>query len=262
MKYITLFIFSTFLFFGQIDHTNKENDWSKMGLKGKVYLLEEKNLSFTITYFFNKNGYIEKIVNDNEEIFMKYDTLANKIEEKAYSKTNKQLNQTKSISYKDNFPQFIRVFNNQGEKTWETELEYTNNKVSKEIEYDNNQIDSYYEYKYDNNGNSIEIKKFNAKNELKLKNTYKFDKKNNKIEFSIYDWKTDKILETNKYVYNDKNEIIYIYKFDGNNKPISKNKYSYNYKFDLKGNWTYSAKYINKTMQKNTETHRKIEYYK
>lgn len=263
MKYFVLFtlaISTTILCCGQ-NNPDKENDWAKMQLKGKVHILEEKILNFTTTYYFSKNGYIEKIVDENKETFINYDTLGNKIEEITYSKVNGQSNLIKSVTFKNDFPQYIQGFNQQEEKTWKTEFLYTNNKISKEIEYDNNQIHSYFEYYYDDRGNKTEIKKFNAKNELKLRNTYKFDENSNKTEFSIYDWKTDKILETYRYIYNDKNEIIFVYLFDGNENLISKSNYSYNYEFDLKGNWTYSAKYINHTIQRNTETYRKIEYY-
>jgi hypothetical protein len=242
-------------------HTDKGNDWGKMHLKGMVNILEEKVSSLTTTYYFDRNGFINKIVDEIQEIYIRYDTIGNSVEQKTYRKINNQLRLTKNIIFTSNFPDYIQFYNDKDEETSRTEFLYINNKISKELEYDNNQIHSYFEYKYDTNGNRTEVKKFNSLNELKLKNTYKFDSNNNKIEFSIYDWKTDKILETYKYTYDSKNEIIRTYIFDGNNTQISKSEYTYTYEFDIKGNWIYCVKYINNTKQKNTEINRRITYY-
>lgn len=267
MKYLIFFslLLLSRLSCGQTKQTITQNDWIRMELTGKVKILKESCSSnskqpddkFTTIYSFNRNGYIEKISDKNSEILMAYDTIGNKVEEK---ELNKEAVEIKKIIFKDNLPRYMEGFDNQGQKTWKTELLYINNKVSKEITYDNDTIHSYFEYKYDNNGNKIEVKKFNSKNELKLKNTYKFDTNNHKVEFSIYDWKTNKIIETYKYFYDDENQIVVILLLDVNDKLLDQKKYDYEYKYDSAGNWTYSAKYINGIKQ-NDIIFREIEYY-
>lgn len=242
---------------GQIN----ENDWSKMQLKGNVYILEEKVSDFTTNYVFSRDGFIEKISNNHEETIIDYDVLKNKLEEKTYYKSNGKRFLFKSKIFENNFLKFIYFYNDQGIEVSKVEYVYSNNLISKEIEYSNKQVHSIFEYNYDDKGNKIEIKKFNSANKLILKNKFKFDKHNNKTEFSIFDWNTDKVLETYYYNYNDKNELIFSYSLDNNGNLLRPTEFSYKYEYDAKGNWIYFVEYINKIKKSNTETDRKINYY-
>lgn len=89
-------------------------------------------------------------------------------------------------------------------------------------------------YTFDNNGNKIEILRYNISNSkefIQYKDTYKYNNNENRIEWIIYD-KSGLICQMYKYRYDDNGNRIETVSYDTNGNVKSK----YVCKYDFKGN--------------------------
>ena len=268
----------------------KENDWTKNELEGKVKTYNhfsyeaEKRFGKIVKGKFEEGiggGFLRK---NHKTTF---DRKRHKIE--MYSYGSNDSSELESM--------WIYKYNEKGYNNETNRYDPDGGLITKRIyKYDENgnmiekimyradgSLRDKYVYKYDKNGNRIEKSEYNSDEELKRKYIYKYDEKGNRIEKSKYKsdgnlrykyiYKYDEegnSIETSKYKSNESLDFKFTNKFDENGNKIESNKFNsegslksewnYEYQYDEQGNWIKKVGFENGTPTYIRE--REFEYYK
>ncbi|NDV80285.1 hypothetical protein [Dysgonomonas sp. 511] len=206
---------------------NKENDWTKLNLKGKVKELRERgearNGSRSVSYIkFNKNGYIiEKgfiyAKNNNIKEIMKYDDNNNMMEHTIYEYSGDPYNY--DVLKYDSIGNLI-------------EKQYYRKNYQKQIA----QLDRIEKYCYE----IIDKRKVNVYLNDVLSATIEYDKYKNEIFKEAYN--SDGSLSRrykNEYTYNDKGNILEKKEYNVSLPPFTMEepvKFEYSFTYDERDN--------------------------
>ncbi|TXI84098.1 MAG: hypothetical protein E6Q38_02435 [Crocinitomicaceae bacterium] len=215
-----------------------QNDWEKMGLKGRVKCVTEvQKKEESIQVFFNENGYITEETNDYD-----VDDSIDSRSIYSYDSSNKLV----SIKTYHDDTTFVSVstflYDSIGNRIQEN--------IENVQESEKGHNANYY-YRFDEKGNCIEMRGYNSKGILFTTYSYRYDSLGHQLEenwleangdlicqtFYTYDSKGNKIEEQRKYSSSDS---IYTTNYSYNKegtliKEISGNS-TVNYQLDKKGN--------------------------